>query len=55
VLGHPEFYPRFGFVPASRFGLATEYDVPDDVFMAVELTAGGLSGAGGVISYHQPP
>ena len=25
VLGHPEFYPRFGFVPADRFGLATEY------------------------------
>lgn len=35
VLGHPDYYPRFGFVPASRFGLACEYDVPDEAFMAL--------------------
>ena len=33
VLGHPEFYPRFGFAPASRHGVRSEYDVPDPVFM----------------------
>jgi putative acetyltransferase len=33
VLGHPEFYPRFGFVPASRHGVRSEYDVPDPVFL----------------------
>src|SRR5262245_22134439 len=37
VVGHSAFYPRFGFVPASRFGLRCEYDVPDDLFMAMEL------------------
>ncbi|NIV15430.1 MAG: GNAT family N-acetyltransferase, partial [Aliifodinibius sp.] len=33
VLGHPEYYPRFGFIPASQKGLCCEYDVPDEVFM----------------------
>ena len=53
VLGHAEYYPRFGFVPASRFGLRSEYDVPDEVFMAMELTPGALQGSGpGTIRYH---
>ena len=52
VLGHPGFYPRFGFAPASRFGLTSEYDVPDEVFMAVELTAGALEAKAGTIRYH---
>ena len=52
VLGHPAYYPRFGFVPASRFGIRSEYDVPDDVFMAVEFEAGVLSGKPGTIRYH---
>ena len=51
VLGHPEYYPRFGFVPASCFGLSSEYDVPDDVFMALELEPGILRGHSGVIRY----
>ena len=37
VVGHAAFYPRFGFQPASRVGLTCEYDVPDDVFMALRL------------------
>jgi putative acetyltransferase len=52
VLGHPEYYPRFGFQPASRFGLGCEYDVPDDVFMALELEPGALAGNDGTIQYH---
>ena len=50
VLGHPAFYPRFGFVPASHFGVGTEYDVPDDAFMAIEFDRGALRP--GVIRYH---
>jgi putative acetyltransferase len=53
VLGHAEYYPRFGFMPASRFGLTSEYDVPDDVFMAMELSAGVLRGNAGTIRYHR--
>lgn len=52
VLGHAEYYPRFGFSPASRFGIGCEYDVPDDVFMMLELQPGFLEGASGVIRYH---
>ena len=52
VLGHPEFYPRFGFEPASRFGIGSEYDVPDEVFMALELRPGSLDGKTGTIRYH---
>ncbi len=52
VLGHAESCPRFGFVPASQFGLRSEYDVPDEVFMAIELEPGALQGKSGVISYH---
>jgi len=52
VLGHPDYYPRFGFRPASGFGLASEYDVPDDVFMALELVPGFLDGKQGTIKYH---
>ena len=52
VLGHPEYYPRFGFVPASRFGIACEYDVPDEVFMAIELEPGILRDTSGTVRYH---
>jgi putative acetyltransferase len=51
VLGHPAYYPRFGFVPASRFGLRCEYDVPDDTFMAIELEAGAFGVNAGIVKY----
>ena len=49
VVGHPQFYPRFGFVPAHRYAILCEFDVPDDVFMLVELTPQALSGVSGVV------
>jgi putative acetyltransferase len=52
VVGHAAFYPRFGFVPASRFGLSCEFEVPDDVFMAVEFVDNAFGNAGGLIRYH---
>lgn len=53
VLGHPNFYPRFGFSPASQFGISAPFLVPDDVFMALELNKGSLTGLQGKIEY--PP
>src|SRR2546423_9485700 len=47
VLGHAEYYPRFGFLPSSRFGIGCEYDVPEEVFMVLELQAGYLHGMAG--------
>jgi putative acetyltransferase len=52
VLGHPEYYPRFGFLPAARLFLRCEYDVPEEVFMVRELRDGALSGLSGTIRYH---
>lgn len=37
VLGHAEYYPRFGFVPASGWGIAPPFEVPDEAFMALRL------------------
>jgi len=52
VLGHPKYYPRFGFGPASTKGIRSEYDVPDDVFMVAELTPGALRRRKGLVKYH---
>ncbi len=51
VLGHPRYYPRFGFSTASAKGLRSEYDVPDEVFMVVELRPGALRGRTGTVKY----
>lgn len=37
VLGHAGYYPRFGFVPASRFGIGAPFEVPDEAMMALAL------------------
>jgi putative acetyltransferase len=52
VLGHPEYYSRFGFVPALSFGIKSEYDVPAEVFMIKELQADYLADKNGTIVYH---
>jgi putative acetyltransferase len=53
VLGHPEYYPRFGFTPSMRYGIQSEYDVPDEVFMIKELNEGALDNRRGTIKYHE--
>ena len=51
VVGHPEYYPRFGFVPAHTKRLECEYPVPREAFMTIELEAGALTGRAGVVRY----
>lgn len=51
VLGHPGYYPKFGFRKASVWGLQAPFDVPDEVFMAMELREKALEGVSGVIEY----
>lgn len=53
VIGHPNYYPRFGFSPARAHGLQCEYEVPDEAFMIIELTPGALRGEGGLVKF--PP
>ena len=52
VLGHPNYYPRFGFVTASLKGLRSEYDVRDEVFMVAELREDALGDRRGLVKYH---
>lgn len=51
VLGHAKYYPRFGFKPASIWGIKPPFDVPDEAFMALELEDRGLQGVTGTIIY----
>ena len=51
VVGHPGYYPRFGFLPGSRWGLRWEMDVPDEVFMVAELSPGTLAGIQGTVRF----
>jgi putative acetyltransferase len=53
VLGHPGYYPRFGFVPSIKYNITSEYDVPSDVFMIKELQPGVLAGISGIAKYHK--
>jgi putative acetyltransferase len=53
VLGHPEYYPRFGFGPASRWDIHAPFDVPVEAFLAIELEKSSLSGVSGVVEYPQ--
>jgi putative acetyltransferase len=52
VVGHPEYYPRFGFEPASARGLESQWEgVPDVAFMVLVLDAHAMMGTSGVARY----
>lgn len=52
VLGHADYYPRFGFRPADEYDLTSEYEAPPGAFMVKELKAECLKGHRGTIQYH---
>jgi putative acetyltransferase len=52
VLGHPEYYPRFGFEPASGRGIRSQWEgLPDEVFMILILDELRMENVGGVAWY----
>jgi len=51
VVGHPDYYPKFGFVPASEYGLRCEFDPPPEAFMVRELIPGVLQQTSGLVKY----
>lgn len=53
LLGHAEYYPRFGYKKASQWNIKAPFEVPDEVFMAIELEVGALNNISGVVEY--PP
>jgi putative acetyltransferase len=52
VLGHPGYYPHFGFAPGAERGITSTYEAPPEAFMVLELTPGALDGVQGVVHYH---
>lgn len=51
VLGHPEYYPKFGFKKASEWNIKAPFEVPDEVFMVIELSENALRGLEGIVQY----
>jgi putative acetyltransferase len=52
VLGHPTYYPRFGFMPSAPYGLHCQFDAPVEAFMVMELVPGALQGKQGTVYFH---
>lgn len=53
VLGHPNYYPKFGFTASVKFEIKSGYDVPDEVFMLKELVENSLLEQNGIVKYHE--
>lgn len=51
VLGHPEYYPKFGFEKASKWGIKATFEVPEEAFMAIELRENALEKISGIVEY----
>jgi len=51
VIGHKEYYPKFGFQRASKWNIKCPFEVPDEVFMAIELTEKAFEGKAGTVEY----
>jgi len=53
VLGHANYYPRFGFEIAKTRGFTCEFPVPDEHFMVLELKKDALKGKRGLVKYRR--
>ena len=51
VLGHEHYYPKFGFEPAKKWNIKAPFEVPSNVFMAIELVVDGLKDVSGTVVY----
>ncbi|MEN6442596.1 MAG: N-acetyltransferase [Methanoregula sp.] len=52
VVGHPLYYPHFGFMSGREQGISVEFPCPDEALMALSLVPGALDGVGGMVRYH---
>lgn len=51
LIGHEEYYPRFGYQKADRFGIQFPFDAPAENCMVIELVKDGLKGISGIVEY----
>ncbi len=51
LLGHKDYYPKFGYKQAHTFDIELPFEVPKENCMAIELTKGALKNISGVVEY----
>lgn len=51
VLGHKDYYPKFGFQAAEKWNIKAPFEVSSECFMAIELTPNALEGVSGTVKY----
>ncbi len=51
LLGHENYYPKYGYLQADQFGIELPFDVPKENCMAIELVENGLKGIRGIVEY----
>ena len=51
LLGHPNYYPRFGYLPAEKWDITNPWKIDGDPWMAIELVEGALEGKAGKAIY----
>ena len=51
VFGHEFYFPKFGFIPAAKWNIRPPFDVPAEVFMALELVPNALSNVSGIVEF----
>jgi putative acetyltransferase len=52
LIGHPAYYPRFGFTPAGPLGIECPYEgVPDEAFMIARLDRTAMAGVTGMVRF----
>lgn len=54
VVGHKDYYPQFGFIRASNFEILSPWELPKDIFMAIELKEDALKFRPGKLIYPTP-
>ncbi len=51
LVGHPEYYPRFGYERASAYGITFPFEAPEEACMVLALTEDGLEGESGEVVF----
>jgi predicted N-acetyltransferase YhbS len=51
AFGHEYYFPKFGFLPAVRWNIRPPFDVPSEVFMAIELEPNALTNVSGIVEF----
>ncbi|MCY1509472.1 hypothetical protein D9M68_438180 [compost metagenome] len=51
LLGHENYYPKFGYKLTKEFGIKLPFEVPDENCMAIELSQNALQNVSGIVRY----